>query len=360
MPSWIVTWRFLLSYVGGVGMILMGMIVLPILRIGGMQLFRTEYSDRNEKILPSVAQIATWIVGVYSGLIAISAVLLRLSGLSLRDSVCYAISTVSTSGIPTYSNSLMSLNNVWSEVIILVGMILGGSSLLLFIKGLKGNFGAVKKDIQLKGYLETLLAFSLITTWLRWYNSDLSLFNSVREGALSAVSFITTTGAFNSDYEKWGPFAMLLFPIMSLVGGCTGSTSGGIKIFRFQILFTCAKAHIQQLRCPHGVFIPVYNGQKVTDTVAFSVFVFIALYIITICSASLLLALCGFDFETSVSAAIATVGNVGAGIGSLVGTGGAPCSVAVGAKMVLIVCMILGRLELLTLLTLLLPSFWRK
>jgi trk system potassium uptake protein TrkH len=360
MPRWIVAWRFLLSYVGGVGMILMGMIIFPILRIGGMQLFRTESSDKNEKIMPSVAQIAAWIVGIYSGLIAISFVLLRLTGLPLEESICYAISTISTSGLSTHADSLAHLDNVWSEIVMLLSMILGGSSLILFIKMLKGNFGLMKKDPQLRGYFEVLAVFALLTTFLRWYNSDLSLISSLREGVFNSVSFITTTGLFNSNYERWGEFAAVLFPLMSLIGGCTGSTSGGIKIFRFQILFACAKTHILQLRRPHGVFIPMYNGQKVTESIAASIFVFIALYIFTIGVASLLLASYGLDFETSLSAAIAAVGNVGVGVGRLVGPGGAQISIAWGAKVVLIACMILGRLELLTLLTLLVPSFWRR
>lgn len=360
MPRWIMIWRFLLCYIGGAGMILMGMVIFPILRIGGMQLFRTESSEKNEKIMPSVSQMASWIVSIYSGAIILCFVLLKLTGLSSLDALCHAVSAISTCGFSTYTNSVTALNNIWSEIILFIGMVFGGSSLLLYIKIIKGKFSLFRKDSQLKGYLKTLLVFSILTTLLRWYYSDLSFIKSLKEGIFNSVSIITTTGFFNSDYEKWGVFSMVLFPLMSLIGGCTGSTSGGIKIFRFQILFTCIKTHILQLRRPHGVFMSMYSGQKVTESVAMSVFVFMMLYMLTIFCAAFLLSLCHLDFVTSFSASIAAIGNVGLGIGYLVGPLGSMVNLMTTPKIIIIVCMILGRLELLTLLTLLMPSFWKK
>jgi trk system potassium uptake protein TrkH len=350
IPRWILMWRLVLSYVGGVGIILMGMIVFPILRIGGMQLFRTEYSDKNEKIMPSVTQISVWLVGVYTGLIMLSFLALNLAGLPLEESICYAISTISTCGLSIRTDSLVSNNNAWSEFIMFLSMILGGSSLTLLIKMIRGNIPSLNADQQLKGYFKVLVGVSCVTMFLRWYNSDLTILRSFREGAFNAVSFMTTTGLFNSNYNSWGPFAAVLFPLISVIGGCTGSTSGGIKIFRFQILFAYAKTHVLKLRRPHGVFIPMYNEQKITEPVATSILVFIALYVISIGVAALGLAIFGADFNTAFSAAISAIGNVGSGLNGFTG----------GAKVVLIFCMILGRLELLTLLTLLVPSFWRR
>lgn len=359
MSHGVALWRLILSYVGGVGIILMGMIIFPVLRIGGMQLFRTESSDRNEKLMPSVTQISLWIVGVYSTLIVISTTMLKLTGMTLEDSISYAISTISTCGLLTKID-VASLNNVWAELTLLLSMIFGGMSLTLLIRTIKGNARILREDRQLRGYIKVLFWFSIVAVSFRWYTSELSLLDSLREGVFNSVSFITTTGLFNSRFDTWGAFATVLFPLMSVVGACTGSTSGGIKIFRFQILLAFAKMQVLQLRRPHGVFAAVYNDQRITDSVAVSILIFIAMYVFSIGSATLLLAVFGYDFASALSASIAAVGNVGVGIGQIVGTESLKAGVLPGAKVVLIACMILGRLELMTLLTLLVPSFWKK
>lgn len=359
MPRWIVAWRLILSYVGGVGIILMGMIIFPILRIGGMQLFKTESSDQNEKLMPSISQLSVWIVSVYSALIVASSMLLGLTGMTLTDSINYAVSTISTCGLLT-PTPITSLDNVWSELILVLSMILGGSSLTLFVKAIKGKARILIEDRQLHGYLKVLLIFSVIAVSYRWYTSDLTMLDSLREGVFNSVSFITTTGLFNSQYDTWGTFAAVLFSLMSLVGGCTGSTSGGIKIFRFQILFACAKTHILQMRRPHGIFVATYNNQRITESVAISILLFIAMYIFSIGGATLLLTMFRYDFASALSASIAAIGNIGVGVGQIVGIESVNTDILPGAKVVLIACMILGRLELLTLLTLLIPSFWKR
>ncbi|MDR2464458.1 MAG: hypothetical protein LBD36_02525 [Holosporales bacterium] len=359
MPRWITTWRFLLSYIGGIGMIIMGMTVLPMLKVGGMQLFQTESSGKNEKITSSTAKMATLIIAMYSVLIMLSFILLKMSGLSVGDSLCYAISSISTSGLSIHSDSVASLNNTFSELAILISMVLGGSSFILFIKIAKGNFSLLKTDQQFKGYLKTLLVFSLILFCLRYYNSDAHLLQCIKDGFFNAVSFITTTGFYNSKYETWGSFAVVFFPLISLIGGCTGSTAGGIKIFRWQLIFSCVKAHINQLRRPHCVIKPVYNHLQLSEATSSSMFVFVFLYVASILITSFLLSLYNLDFASSVSAAISAVGNVGIGIGPFVGTNGSVVAIANGAKIILIISMIIGRLELLTLLALFQPSFWK-
>ncbi|MDR1208179.1 MAG: hypothetical protein LBJ89_02400 [Holosporales bacterium] len=359
MPRWVVTWRLILSYVGGVGIILMGIIIFPILRIGGMQLFRAESSDQDEKLMPSVSQISIWIVGVYSGLIVVSSMLLGLTGMTLQDSIIYAVSTISTCGLMTPTD-IRSLNNVWSELILILSMILGGSSLTLFVKAIKGNVRVLTTDRQVHGYLKVLLFFSMVAVFFRWYNSDLTFFDGLREGIFNSVSFITTTGLFNSRFDTWGTFPVVLFSIMSVIGGCTGSTSGGIKIFRFQILFACARTHVLQMRRPHGVFVATYNNQRITESVAISILLFIALYVFSVGGATLLLTMFGYEFTSAISASIAAIGNVGVGVGQIAGIDSVNADILPGAKVVLIACMVLGRLELMTLLTLLIPSFWKR
>lgn len=353
-PLWI--WRLLLCFMGGVGMILMGMVIFPILRIGGMQLFRTESSEKTEKILPSVTQIAVWILGVYAGAMASCFVLLRLVGVSAAEALCHAISAVSTCGYSTQTASVAALHNPAAEVILMAGMIFGGSSLLLSIKAIKERRVLFLKDAQWRGYMKTLLVFGLVVSLLRWATGGGSVGQSVREGSFMTVSILTTTAFANSDYESWGSFAAVLFPFLGLIGGCTGSTSGGLKIFRLQVFLTCLRTHIQQLCRPHGVFTTHYNGQRMTESVQTSVLVFVLLYLGAIGGMTLGLALCHLDFAVAFTAAIGALGNVGLGMDTLAG-GGALGTVP---KMILMAGMVLGRLELLTILTLLTPAFWRK
>lgn len=361
LPRPLLIWRFLLSFIGGVGMILMGMVIFPVLRIGGMQLFRTESSEKTEKILPSVTQMAFWILGVYMGAIFVCFVLLCWVGVPFADALCHAISAISTCGFSTHSESVAALHNPAAEMILMCGMAFGGSSLLLFIKAIKGQgVRAVLADAQWVGYLKTLLIFGFIVSILRGLSGNLEIAQSLREGFFTTVSIITTTAFLNSDYETWGTFATILFPILSLVGGCTGSTSGGVKIFRLQILLTCLRTHLRQLRAPHGVFTASYNGQKITESVQISVLVFILLYLLMVGVAATGLSLCGLDFTTSLTASIASLGNVGIGLGPIAGPDGTLVGLATLPKMILMGGMILGRLELFTILTISSPSFWKR
>jgi trk system potassium uptake protein TrkH len=360
IPRSIVFWRFLLCYFGGVGIMLMGMIVVPILRIGGMQVFHSESSDRTEKILPKVSKIAFWILIIYSSAIALEFAGLRGVGLSTLDALCHAVSAISTSGLSTRANSVQDLANWGAEFVLILGMVLGGSPLLLYFKLFTGKFTLFLRDEQFRGYLKWLGFLGLGLSFLRWNFSDLSLLASFRQGFFNAISLCTTTGFYNDNYEYWGPFAMIIFPLLSLVGGCTGSTAGGIKIFRFQILGRFIKQHILQLRRSHGVFVPSYNGQKVPDFVVVSIFVFTSLFCLSLAVSSVFLALCGLDFTSALSVAIASLSNVGAGIGPTVGQGVSLAQLSPSIKIILMINMILGRLELLTLLTLLIPFLGRK
>lgn len=360
IPRWITIWRFLICYIGGVGMIMMGIVIFPILRIGGMHLFRSESSEKNEKIMASVSQMASWIVFVYSFAIIICFFLLKAVGIPTLDSFCHSISAIATCGLSIYNDSIMAWDNVYAEIILMIAMVFGGTSLLIYIKLWHGDFKVMKNNSQLKGYLKTLFFLSVIISVLRWKNSDVTFIQSIRDGFFNTISIITSSGFHNSDYGHWGSYADVFFILITFIGGCTGSTSGGIKIFRFQIIFASIKSHVLQLRRPHGVFIPMYDGKKITDSVSTSVYIFVALYLFTASCCTFILSAFGFDFMTSFSIVIASIGNTGPGMGDIVGP---HCSLSIlsgGAKTVLICCMILGKLELLTLLTLLTPSFWKK
>lgn len=353
LPRWIILWRFLLAYIGGVGIIIMGMLIFPVLRIGGMQLFRTESSEKSEKILPSVAQLSTWIIGLYTGAIFLCFLGLRLCNMSSLDALCHAISAVSTCGLSTRPASVAEFHSIRCELILLCGMLFGGTSLLLMIKVVKGQRTKLFGDAQWRGYLKTIGIAALLIALLRWLKNGVSLGQSLRDGSFVAVSMITTTGFNHDDYASWGDYACVLLLLFGIVGGCTGSTAGGIKVFRWQILLANLKVHILQLRRPHGIYIPSYAEKEITPTVSTSVFLFVVLYFVLIGIAAVVLSLTGLNFTNALSAAIATLSNLGMGFSPLP-------QLPIMAKFTMMMCMILGRLEVLTLLTLFVPSFWKK
>ena len=357
-PKAILLWRAILQWLGGIGIIVMAMIIFPILRIGGMQLFRSEFSDRSEKILPRVSQIASGIVGVYTGLTLLCLIFLYIAGMDLMDALCHAMGTLSTGGLSTRDASIQSFDSWQIEFIIMVFMVLGGGTLVLYVKMWQGDFSNLIKDPQYRVYLITLfVASSVLAAW-HIITADANPVDSIRYSFFSVISIMTTTGYFAADYSIWGSFAGMLMLVLSMVGGCTGSTSGGIKIFRFQVLFSYAFVHLKQLRRVHGVYIPMFKGQKISETIALSVFVFVTLYVVCLMMLSLLLSFFDLSFTTAFTAAVATMGNVGVGLGKI-GPAGTFAQLPEGAKLLLMFGMILGRLELLTILVLFLPNFWR-
>ena len=352
-------WRALLQWLGGTGIVVMAMTIFPTLRIGGMQLFRSEFSDRSEKILPRLSQIVTGILSIYILFTVVCGFLLWWAGMSIFDGICHAMSTVSTGGLSTKDASISFYDNPLIEIIIMVFMILGGSTLILYIKLWSGDAKALRRDSQLRAYLGVLLAASLIVTLWQWLINNFDFITSLRRGTFTTISTITTTGFITSDYGQWGAFYGTFFFILGMIGGCTGSTTGGIKIFRFQVLFALTKSHLLQLRRPHGVYVPTYQDYKISDAVALSVFTFITLYCFCLVLLALALSGMGLDFVTSLSGSAACLSNTGLGLGKLIGPHTSFATLADGPKLVMMIGMILGRLELLTILVLFMPSFWR-
>lgn len=359
MPKAILLWRALLQWIGGIGIIVTAMIIFPILRIGGMQLFRSEFSDKSEKILPRVSQIASSIVGIYLGLTIVCAIFLYLAGMDKFDAISHAMSTLSTGGMSTHDNSISAFRSGYVECILMLFMILGGGTLILYIRIWQKGLVSIFKDPQFSTYLILLGVVSLfVSLWClnNLYGAPLEL---IRHASFTTISIITTSGYIVSDYTLWGHFAATLFLILSLVGGCTGSTSGGIKIFRLQVVFSVIFSHLKQLRRIYGVYIPSYRGEKLSDQVISSVFIFITLYILSVLFLAIALSFFEVDFVTAFTGAISTISNIGIGLGKIIGPSGSYAPMEAFPKLLLMGGMILGRLELLTALVLLLPSFWR-
>ena len=241
----------------------------------------------------------------------------------------------------------------------MVFMIIGGTTFILFVKLWHHNFKAVWLDSQLRVYLGIIAMSSLLgALWLN-FHQEMNFWSSLRYSSFAVVSVITSTGYATEDYILWGSFPLVLFFLLSIIGGCTGSTSGGIKIFRFQVLIAVALSHMRQLRRPHGIYVPLYQSQKITDNVATSVFTFITLYAFCLILLTGGLSICGLDFISSLSGAASVLGNLGPGLSSHIGPLGSFADLDLGSKGLLMFGMILGRLELLAILILFMPSFWK-
>ncbi|MDP2193441.1 MAG: potassium transporter TrkG, partial [Alphaproteobacteria bacterium] len=313
-----------------------------------------------EKILPRLSQIAASLLGCYCSFTVICAALYTLAGMPFFDAACHALSTISTGGLSTHSESLMYYNNFWIECVAAVFMIIGGTTLMIFVRFTHGDYRALLRDKQLHTFLLVIMVLGLGLSLWQMMTHDTTLFQSMRQGFFMVISILSTTGFINADYSLWTPLPLILFFIMSLVGGCTGSTTGGIKIFRLQVLFTIAQNHLRHLRRPHAVFIPRFQGYPITDAVAFSIMTLVILYISTVLMIAVLLSACGVDFTTALTGAGAALSTLGVGIGPIVGLGSTIAQLDMLPKGILMFGMVCGRLELLAVLILFMPSFWRN
>ena len=362
LPHGIIFWRSILQWIGGIGIIVMAMTIFPILRVGGMQLFRSEFSDHSDKVLPKISQIATVILATYMLFTLICAVLLFLAGMGWFDAICYGMSALSTSGFAIAGDSMGMDQNYWIELIIFIFMLLGGTTLMFFVRLSRSGVSALKNDKQVQWYFIFSFFAGIVLSLHLWLDqtTQLSWLQALRHGLFMAVSTITSSGFVQSDYMFWTPFSLTFLFMLSFIGGCTGSTAGGIKILRFYILFKMAAAHLRQLRFPHGVFVPVYQGHRLNETVATSVYTFLILYCITLILTACFFSWMGLDFTVALSSAAGFLGNIGQGYSSNPGLFAAFALTSPIVKWVCILIMILGRLELLTLIILLMPSFWKE
>lgn len=352
-------WRALLQWLGGIGIVVMALTILPTLQIGGMQLFQSEFSDRSEKMLPRVSQIASAILSAYLLLSISCALLYWMAGMSPFEAICNMMTTVSTAGFSTGDASFQTFNNPMLELIAMVFMLIGGCTLILFIRLLHGEGKYFFGDSQIRSFFAIIsIAIVVVVSWL-WYSETYTFIEALRYGTFNVISILTTTGFSSADYSQWGSFGVVFLFFLMFVGGCTGSTSGGMKVFRFQILYEAAKVQIAQLRHPHGVFIPSYNGKPVNEKAFLSVLAFFALYILCYGALAIGLALCELDWLTSVSGSAAIMGNVGPALGEAIGPAGNFSSLPDGAKWMMMLGMLVGRLELLTIIILFTPGFWR-
>jgi trk system potassium uptake protein TrkH len=358
-PPGILMWRALLQWLGGIGIIVMALSVLPFLKVGGMQLFRTESSE-SEKAMPRATKLASSIAYIYFGLTLLCAIFYHFSGLSIFDSIAHAMTTIATGGFSTFDSSFGNFDKAWTEFVAIVFMIIGSLPFVLYLKFIQGNTLALFNDSQVKWFFVIVGITILIMVVYLTGQIDMPFWEALRRASFNVVSIITGTGYTNYNFGAWGGFAVSALFFLMVVGGCAGSTTCGIKVFRFQVLYEVANVQVKKLLHPHGVFIPHYNKKPIPKDVPISVMSFFFLYALCFSLLAISLSFVGLDFLTAMSGAATSISNVGPGLGDIIGPDGTFQPLSNSAKWILCAGMLLGRLELFTLLVLLSPQFWRK
>ena len=358
-PPGILLWRAILQWLGGIGIIIMALSVLPFLQVGGMQIFKTELSE-DEKALPRTAQLASSIGGIYLFLTFSCVILYSFTGLGKFDAVAHALTTISTGGFSTYDNSLAHFDKPITEFIATLFMLLGGMPFVLYLKAIRGNARPLFKDSQVRFFL-SIVTISIITTVTYLVmHQDIQFSEALRRASFNIVSLITGTGFANGDYGQWGGFVVSLFFFLMVIGGCAGSTSCGIKIFRFQVFLAVIVVQIKKLIHPNAVFIEHYNGKPLAKDVPLSVMGFVFMYAFCFALLSIALSFVGLDFLTAMSGAATAISNVGPGLGDIIGPAGTFQPLPDSAKWLLSLGMLLGRLEIMTALVIMHPNFWKN
>jgi trk system potassium uptake protein TrkH len=356
-PAGLLLWRALLQWLGGIGVIGVAIAILPTLGVGGMQLFRTESSDRSEKVMPRVREIATAITFVYIGLTVACGLLYWVAGMTAFEALTHALTTVSTAGFSTSDQSMSNFGHT-AQWVAVAFMLAGSLPFVLYVRFIQGEWNILRSS-----QVKTLLGFLGVvvvgmTAWLVM-SGRYAFGDAFRLAAFNVVSIVTTTGFATTDYNLWGNVAIGIFFGLTFVGGCTGSTSGGIKIFRFEVVSILLRGYLRQLIYPKGVFQRVYAGRLLPDEVVVSVVVFFAVFFMCYSGLTILLMAMDLDFLTSASAAVSTLANVGPGLGPTIGPVGNFATLPDAAKWLLSFGMLMGRLELFTVLVLFYPQFWR-
>ena len=358
-PKSILLWRALLQWLGGIGIIVMAITLMPIMNVGGMQLFKISSNDTAEKILPKSKQISIRLLIIYSILTLICALFYKLFGMNFFDSLTHSMTTIATGGFSNYNESIGHFDSFLIEITSMIFIILGSIPFIAYIKFLNGNKKIFISDSQVVVFLKVSF-FSIIVLFIYLFFINGFENQSLRFISFNVISILTGTGYVTQDFDQWGNFPLIFFLILMFIGGCAGSTACGIKIFRVQLLYYFLLNQIKKMIYPRGVFVIKYDQNIIDDKFMSSVISFIFLYIIIFFSLTAILSLTGLDFITSISGAATSISNVGPGLGEVIGPNGNFSSLENSSKWVLSLGMILGRLELFAILVLFLPSFWRN
>ncbi len=352
-------WRAILQWLGGIGIIVSAVSILPSLGVGGMQLFRLESSDSSEKLLPRATSIATEITVLYLFLSGLCAIAYWFSGLSIFDSIIHSMTTIATGGFSSQQGSIGAYNNLSLEIMCILFMIFSSLPFVLYLKAIRGKPYLIFKDEQVQGFFKILISSILIIILYLSFLEDFDFFSSLRSVIFNVTSILTGTGFSTDSYDNWGTPVIVVFLCITFIGGCAGSTTCGIKVFRIQVIFKNSKQMIEKLISPNRVTNHKYNGENLSLEIIESVMTFLFIFILTFFIITLILALTGLDLLTSMSASATSISNVGPGLGNIIGPNFNFSELSNIAKWVLSFGMLAGRLEFLTFLVIFSKSFWK-
>jgi trk system potassium uptake protein TrkH len=360
-PKSILLWRAIMQWLGGIGIVVMAITILPLLKVGGMQLFKMEGPDTTEKILPRTIEVAAIIISTYVALTFLCGLFYWLFGMTIFDSFCHAMTTIATGGFSTHNDSIGFFKNSNIEIIASIFIILGSIPFISYLKFSQGNRKIFFNDVQIKGLIYLLIiSTAIMFVYLLFINFESSLIDKIRISSFNVISILSGTGYVTDDFGLWGKFSLVFFLFLMFIGGCAGSTACGIKIFRLQMLLIFLKDQIKKLIYPNSVIITKYNNQKISDDFIKSVIIFIFTFLFIFLIIAMLLSISGLDFITSISGAASSISNVGPGLGDMIGPNGNYKALPDLSKWILTAGMLLGRLELFAVLVLFFPSFWRN
>lgn len=362
-PPGALLWRSMLQWFGGVGVIIMAFAVLPALKVGGMQLFKNEAWDTSEKFIASATQYSLALSGIYVFFTTLCFLCLWAFGMPAWDSLNHALTTVSTGGFSTRDASLgafLTVGRAPLDLVVTVFMIIGSLPFGIFLIALmRGAWKRLFTDSQIRFFFGMMAGLTAIIGFYVYHQLDITSFTAFRLAIFNVASIMTGTGFATSDYDTWGSFAIAFFFCIMFIGGCAGSTSCGMKIFRFQVALAAIKVYARRLAHPNGVFVARYNHRPLTDDVFVSVLSFFFIYFACFATLAVLLSGLGLDTLTALSGAGTAIANVGPGLGDLIGPAGNFSSLPDAAKILMAGGMLLGRLEFFTILVLLSPAFWK-
>jgi trk system potassium uptake protein TrkH len=359
LPEGLKLWRGILQWLGGVGIIVVAMVFLPELRVGGMQIFRTEGFDTAGKILPRAGEIASSISVIYVSLTIACAIAYTSFGMPPFDALTHAMTTVSTGGMANQDISFGAYGMAVHYTAVFF-MILAALPFVRYVQLLAGTAVPMYRDSQIRTFFTIVaICVMLISAWV-WGRDGIITESAFRNALFNVTSIISGTGYSSADYMTWGTFPVVMFFFIGLIGGCAGSTACSVKVFRYQLLVASIKSQIRQIHSPHGLFVPRYDGRPVSEDVLNSVMAFFVAFVLALGITATLLGLTGLDFITSVSGAASAIANIGPGLGTEIGPAGNFSGLNDTAKWILSVAMFFGRLEIMAVLTILTVSFWRS
>ena len=359
-PKAILLWRALLQWLGGIGIIVMAITLMPIMNVGGMQLFKISASHNAEKIFPKSKEISLKLISIYLSLTVICSIFYNIFGMNFFDSITHSMTTIATGGFSNYNESIGYFDSNLIEFTSIIFIFLGSLPFIAYIKFLNGDKRIFFTDSQIKLFFKiTLISIAILIFYLIFKNGNLNGTNIISL-SFNVISILTGTGYVTEDFSNWGNFPIIFFLVLMFIGGCAGSTTCGIKVFRIQILYQFISNQLKKIVYPRGVFLIKYEKSNIDDKFMSSIISFIYLYIIIFFVITALLSISGLDFVTAISGAATSISNVGPGIGENIGPNGNFSQLSSSSKWILSLGMIMGRLEIFAILILFIPSFWRK